>query len=133
MAIRKDDIFLFTPLLILAELEEPNDIPAMLKSWKCKFLTGWNAEVWRKLEIDQEPNIIRKSIGFFRIILKWFWPSIIMSFIAYFSVWSGIFLAVILLPLQIIMVIFLILKLYLFICIAAAYRLDHLDINDNEN
>lgn len=120
------EVLFYTPFLVETKQKEVDDISAMLSVWENDFLSGWNLEIWNKLEKlekHQPPSGIDKALNLSRVFLKWFWPSLALSIVAYFGIWSSLFLAVILLPIQAIMAIYLLLKLYLFICVSSAFNL----------
>lgn len=119
------EVLFYTPFLVEIKQEEVGNISTMLSVWKNDFLSGWNLEIWNKLEKRQNPSGIDKALGLFRVFLKWFWPSLALSIVAYFGIWSSLFLAVILLPIQAIMIVYLFLKLYLFVCVASAFNLEN--------
>ena len=48
-----------------------------------------------------------------------------MSFIAFFSVWSALFLAIVFLPIQLVMVVYLLIKLFSLLCVTAAFQLEN--------
>lgn len=119
------EVLFYTPFLVEIKQEKIDDISTMLSVWKNDFLSGWNLEIWNKLEKRQKPSGIGTVLGFSRAFLKWFWPSLALSIIAYFGIWSALFLSVILLPIQVIMVVYLFLKLYSFICVVSAFNLEN--------
>lgn len=120
-----EEILFYTPLLITIKQKEVDDIPTMLMSWKDEFLTGWNLKVWQQLEKNQRPSSIKKFIYLVRMITKWFWPALMLSLIAYFSIGPALFLAIGLLPIQIMLFVYLLAKLYSFVCVAAAFNLNN--------
>lgn len=120
------EVLFYTPFLVGIKQKEVDDISTMLSVWKSDFLSVWNLEIWNKLEKlekRQPPSGIGKALNLSRAFLKWFWPSLVLSIVAYFGIWSSLFLAVILLPIQAVAAIYLLLKLYSFICVSSAFNL----------
>jgi hypothetical protein len=108
-------VFLNTPFFVEMGLEEIDDIPEMLSLWKNNFLSGSILELWNKY----------KAFRFSRFFLKLFWPILVLSVTAYIETWSALFLSVILLPIQVIMIVYLFLKLYTIVCVYSAFNLEN--------
>jgi hypothetical protein len=118
-------VFLNTPFFVEMGLEEIDDIPEMLSLWKNNFLSGSILELWNKLEKPEKLNGADKAFRFSRFFLKLFWPILVLSVTAYIETWSALFLSVILLPIQVIMIVYLFLKLYTIVCVYSAFNLEN--------
>jgi hypothetical protein len=119
-------VLLHTPFLVEMELEEIDDIPEMLSVWKNNFLSGSILELWNKLEKREKlSGTDNKALRLSRAFLKWLWPILVLSVTAYIEIWSALFLSVILLPIQVIMIVYLFLKLYTIVCVYSAFNLEN--------
>lgn len=118
-------IYFYDPLKIWYSNNIPTNIAEILTEWKAQYLKGWVLKYYN-LEIKPQPTI--KS--WFRITLrffKYFYPSIIMAVVAYFSFWSMLSLALFLLPLQLALFVLVLFKLYTLTVIVAVRELEKIN------
>ena len=119
------EIEFYTPLLIAIKVEEADNRVELLEAWKREFLTGWYLEIWEKAKSPEKPVAgIKKALAVIKFIIRYFAPIITLAITAYFGVLSAIFLAIVLLPIQGIIVIFLLGKAYSLACVIGAEQLE---------
>ena len=119
------EIEFYTPLLIAIKVQEADNKPELLEAWKSEFLTDWHLEIWERAKSPAKPVPgIKKALAVTKFILRYFAPIITLAITAYFGVVSALFLAIVLLPIQGVVVIFLLGKAYSLACVIGAEQLE---------
>lgn len=71
------------PLYVKLGWEEVESVKEMLVSWREEHLTdSWSKDVYRKLKSNQTPSKVRMWWGVFRGIVKYCWPTILLTILA---------------------------------------------------
>lgn len=115
----------YTPFLVRTKQAEVDDIGLMLAEWKEQHLSDWYLQLWTEIEERDRSPRKRRLFGWIKLAIKWFWPLFTLVLLA--NVLSGssiFFLALALVPAQLIMTLWCTLKSFILICLVSAYLLE---------
>jgi hypothetical protein len=115
----------YTPFLVHTKQTEIDDIGLMLAEWKEQHLSGWYLQLWTQIEERDAAPRKRRTLGWIKLAVKWFWPLLTLILLA--NVLSGssiFFLALALVPAQLLLTLLLILKIVVLTCLVSAYLLE---------
>lgn len=117
------EIEFHTPLMVALDLEEVDNVAELIKLWREKWLYGWYAEQWEKIQPKGKKT--NRLVEWTRFILRWLWPIIVLMITGNFATTASIlFLALILIPLQIAFLAWFIVKLFVGACMGAVLQLE---------
>lgn len=115
----------YTPFLVRTKQTEVDDIGLMLAEWKEQHLSDWYLQLWIGVEERDAAPRKRRLLGWAKFVITWFWPLLILVLLA--NVFSGssiFFLALALVPAQLLLTLLLILKIVVLTCLVSAYLLE---------
>lgn len=115
-----------TPLLVRIKWDEVENPKQMLAEWKEEHLSGWYLELWTEMKERDAAGPQKKGLfGWLKFAVKWFWPLLTLALLANVLTGSSVFfLSFALVPIQLIVTLWLILKTLILLCLVSAYLLE---------
>lgn len=115
------EIEFITPLLVAIELEEFDDHAELVRVWREKFYRGWYKELWERVEKNQHSQPVRWA----RFVLHLLWPIVTLAILANVVTGASIlFLSLVLIPAQVIILAWFLFKLFIGMCMGAAFKIE---------